>query len=224
MKKTESQAKLPGRLIKRIAVSQKQRADLLQKLIEQRKRLENFIEGSMLATWEWNVQTGETRFNSYWAKIIGYSLEEISPVSIETWVRFAHPDDLANSNELLQKHFAGETEFYSCESRMRHKNGSWVWVRDKGRVVEWTAGGQPLMMYGVHVDITAEKQRSEELERFFSVNLDLLCIADTSGNFLKLIRHGKISWAIRLQNLRSNDFSTLSIRMILKQRCSRCRF
>ena len=42
------------------------------------------------------------------------------------------------------------------------------------------------MMYGVHVDITAEKQRSEELERFFSVNLDLLCIADTSGNFLKL--------------------------------------
>ena len=186
MKKTESQAKLPGRLIKRIAVSQKQRADLLQKLIEQRKRLENFIEGSMLATWEWNVQTGETRFNSYWAKIIGYSLEEISPVSIETWVRFAHPDDLANSNELLQKHFAGETEFYSCESRMRHKNGSWVWVRDKGRVVEWTAGGQPLMMYGVHVDITAEKQRSEELERFFSVNLDLLCIADTSGNFLKL--------------------------------------
>ena len=186
VKKTESQAKLPGRLIKRIAVSQKQRADLLQKLIEQRKRLENFIEGSMLATWEWNVQTGETRFNSYWAKIIGYSLEEISPVSIETWVRFAHPDDLANSNELLQKHFAGETEFYSCESRMRHKNGSWVWVRDKGRVVEWTAGGQPLMMYGVHVDITAEKQRSEELERFFSVNLDLLCIADTSGNFLKL--------------------------------------
>ena len=140
----------------------------------------------MLATWEWNVQTGETRFNSYWAKIIGYSLEEISPVSIETWVRFAHPDDLNNSNELLQKHFARETEFYSCESRMKHKNGSWVWIRDTGRVVEWTADGQPLMMFGVHVDITAEKQRSEQLERFFSVNLDLLCIADTSGNFLKV--------------------------------------
>lgn len=186
MKTPESRAKLPVRLIKRIAVSQKKRADLLQKLIEQRKRLDNFIEGGMLATWEWNVQTGETRFNSYWAKIIGYSLEEISPVSIETWVRFAHPDDLNNSNELLQKHFARETEFYSCESRMKHKNGSWVWIRDTGRVVEWTADGQPLMMFGVHVDITAEKQRSEQLERFFSVNLDLLCIADTSGNFLKV--------------------------------------
>ncbi len=35
-------------------------------------------------------------------------------------------------------------------------------------------------------DITSEKLKAEELEKFFSVNLDLLCIADTDGNFLKV--------------------------------------
>ena len=186
MNNSEARHKLPVRRIKKMTISCKRQAALLRCLTEQRDRLENIIEGSSLATWEWNVQTGETRFNSRWAEIIGYSLAEISPVSIDTWIRFAHPDDLAISNELLQKHFAGETEYFNCESRMKHKDGSWVWIRDKGRVAEWTAEGKPLRMFGVHVDITAEKQRSEELERFFSVNLDLLCIADTNGKFIKV--------------------------------------
>ncbi len=38
------------------------------------------------------------------------------------------------------------------------------------------------------VDITAEKQRTEELESFFEVNPDLLCIGDTQGNFIKVNR------------------------------------
>ncbi|MBF0408572.1 MAG: response regulator [Candidatus Riflebacteria bacterium] len=38
----------------------------------------------------------------------------------------------------------------------------------------------------IFFDISEEKKKSEELERFFSVNLDLLCIADTSGNFIRV--------------------------------------
>ncbi|MFO7727003.1 MAG: PAS domain S-box protein, partial [Desulfonatronovibrio sp.] len=35
-------------------------------------------------------------------------------------------------------------------------------------------------------DITSEKEYALQMERFFSVNLDLLCIADTAGNFIKV--------------------------------------
>ncbi|WP_291322044.1 PAS domain S-box protein, partial [Desulfonatronospira sp.] len=35
-------------------------------------------------------------------------------------------------------------------------------------------------------DITSEKEQALQMERFFSVNLDLLCIADTAGNFVKV--------------------------------------
>lgn len=132
-------------------------------LEEERKRLKYIIDGTNVGTWEWNVQTGETRFNERWANIIGYSLKDISPVSIETWMKFAYEDDLEKSKEALQKHFNGETEFYNIECRMKHKDGHLVWVLDRGKVLSWTEDGKPLWMYGTHQDITEIKDLEEEL-------------------------------------------------------------
>ena len=75
---------------------------------ERRARL--VIEGTGVGTWQWNVQTGETVFNERWAQIVGYTLEELSPITINTWLDLAHPDDLAHSAALLDAHFRGETE------------------------------------------------------------------------------------------------------------------
>jgi PAS domain S-box-containing protein len=132
-------------------------------LRQERERLAGILRGTNAGAWEWNVQTGETIFNERWAEIIGYTLDEISPVSIETWMTFAHPDDLKTSDELLQKHFSGELDYYECEARMRHKSGAWVWVLDRGRVTTWTDDGKPLMMMGTHQDITEHKRAEEEL-------------------------------------------------------------
>lgn len=131
----------------------------------ERQRLAYIIEGTNAGTWEWNVQTGETIFNERWANIIGYTLAELSPVSIETWIRFAHPDDLRQCNEQLARHFAGRLDFYSAELRVRHKDGRWVWVLDRGKVSAWTKDGQPLWMRGTHVDITERKEKELELKR-----------------------------------------------------------
>jgi diguanylate cyclase (GGDEF)-like protein/PAS domain S-box-containing protein len=138
-----------------------QRKQLEMALADERNRLQATIEGTRTATWEWNVQTGETRFNERWAEIIGYRLEELAPVSIETWAHFAHPDDLERSNEVLQRHFAGESDYYECEARMRHRDGHWVWVLDRGRVFERDQEGRPLWMAGTHQDISAQKEAEE---------------------------------------------------------------
>ncbi|WP_460565371.1 MASE3 domain-containing protein [Hydrogenophaga aquatica] len=131
---------------------------LSQHMGAEHARLDNIIAGTRAGTWEWNVQTGETRFNERWAGIVGYRLSELEPVSIETWGRLSHPDDLARSNEALQAHFNQQADFYDCEVRMRHKDGHWIWVHDRGRVREWTADGKPLWMFGTHMDITGRKQ------------------------------------------------------------------
>lgn len=73
--------------------------------------------------WDWYVQTGEIRFNERWAEMLGYTIDELSPVNIETWFKLCHPDDLAMSNRLLRAHFAGRTPYYECEVRLRHKDG-----------------------------------------------------------------------------------------------------
>ncbi len=126
-------------------------------LFAERRRLEEVLEGTRAGIWEWTVPTGEVVFNERWAEIVGYTLAELSPVSIQTWETLTHPDDLANSDAALKRHFAGEIDFYECEARMRHKDGHWVWVSDRGKVVERAADGSPLRVAGTHIDITQQK-------------------------------------------------------------------
>jgi len=142
-------------------------------LLKERQRLAGIIEGTHVGTWEWNVQTGETVFNDRWADIIGCTLEEISPVSIETWMKFAHPDDLKTREDLIEKHFRGELDYYEFETRMKHKDGSWVWVLDRGKVTAWTENGKPLLMRGTHQDITDRKRAEEALQESESKFRDL---------------------------------------------------
>ncbi len=135
-----------------------------QALAVERRRLASILEGTNVGTWEWNVRTGEVVFNERWAEIAGYTLEELAPVTIDTWKRLAHPEDLEVSNELLRRHFAKELPCYECEARMRHKDGGWVWVLDRGKVTAWTDDGEPLTMCGTHQDITERKQAESRIE------------------------------------------------------------
>ncbi|MBN1648618.1 MAG: PAS domain S-box protein [Spirochaetales bacterium] len=137
-------------------------------LRHERERLENIISGTNIGTWEWNVQTGELTVNKRWAELIGYTLAELAPVSIQTWKQHVHPDDLNNSNELLQKHFNGQLDYYRSESRIKHKNGHWVWILDCGKVFSRTADGKPLMMMGSHHDITKLKEAESEIQKQLS--------------------------------------------------------
>ncbi|WP_404408937.1 PAS domain-containing protein [Pseudidiomarina marina] len=130
----------------------------MRNINNQLDELEAIIDSSGAGTWKWNIQTGETYFNEMWAAIVGYTLDELAPISIATWQRLSHPDDLENSAAQLEQHFSGNAPTYRCDARMRHKNGNWVWVRDTGRVISWSSDGKPEWMVGMHFDITAEKQ------------------------------------------------------------------
>lgn len=153
-------------------ITQRKEAEAL--LEKQKLSLSSIIEGTNVGTWEWNVQTGETIFNERWAEIEGYTLDEIMPVSIETWKKFAHPDDVIIATEKLNKHFAGELDYFEIETRMKHKNGEWVWILDRGKVHTWTADGKPLMMSGTHLDITERKKAEMIIENQRALYLDLV--------------------------------------------------
>ncbi|MEX3015983.1 PAS domain-containing protein [Gymnodinialimonas hymeniacidonis] len=138
---------------------------IVERLRKKSFRLQSYLEGTNAGTWEWNVQTGETRFNLRWAEIVGYTLDELGPTTIQTWLDFAHPDDLEKSEAALNAHWSGETAFYDIEARMKHKDGHWVWVHDRGRVFTRTADGAPEWMYGTHFAIDQLKQSQETENR-----------------------------------------------------------
>ncbi|MDC8773141.1 response regulator [Roseateles albus] len=134
-----------------------------RELGRERLALRNIIDGTHAGTWEWNVETGETKFNHRWAEIVGYSLEELGATTIETWSSFNHPDDITRSAVLLGKHFDDQTPAYEFEGRMRHKNGSWIWAQSRGKLFSRSEDGRPRWMAGTLIDITARKLAEAEL-------------------------------------------------------------
>ncbi len=169
-----------------------ERKAMERSLREQRDLLASVIEGTNVGTWRWNVQTGETEFDRRWAEIAGYTLDELAPISIHTWLGLTHPDDLTQCEAILQKHFAGILDHYDCECRLRHKNGTWVWVHDRGRVTQWTSDGKPLVMTGTHSDITRRKRAEEALReseerhrQVFAAVSDALLVIDLDGKVVE---------------------------------------
>ena len=123
-----------------------------------KQRLAAVIDGARIATWEWNVQTGEAVFNERWATMLGYTLDELAPHHVDRWKSLVHPDDLIEAEALLAQHFAGKRSDYETQCRMRHKDGHWVWVNTRGRVTTWTDEGLPRQMFGTQIDISAQQQ------------------------------------------------------------------
>ena len=117
----------------------------------------DYISVTNTATWYWNIKTGETTFNDRWAQLLGYSIEELEPVDINTWERLVHPDDIDQAKSILQTVIDQNASFYENTFRMVHKDGSDVWVLDKGKIIEWTDNQEPLAMMGTHTDITKAK-------------------------------------------------------------------
>jgi PAS domain S-box-containing protein len=153
------------------------RRSAMEQLEIERQRLEMVVSGTRAGTWEWNVQTGETRFNERWAEIVGYSLQELEPISVHTWQGLMHPEDLQTSQAMLQEHFRGERDHYELACRMRHKAGHWIWVQVRGRVQSWSGPGHALWMAGTHLEVSAMKAAEEASER---ARVQLQSIVDAS--------------------------------------------
>lgn len=137
---------------------------------EKNERLEHILDAIHCGTWEWNVVTNEVILDERWAEIIGYQLAELQPITTQTTIASTHPDDLALSSKRIQAHLEGKTERYISETRIKHKDGHWVWVLDTGIISERDKNGRPLKMFGARQDITAKKIAEEayrnESERF----------------------------------------------------------
>lgn len=121
------------------------------------------LEGADLGAWDWDVATGRVMYSVRWASMLGYQVEELAPV-YDTWKQMVHAEDFPLAEKSLQQHLRGETSGFDAEFRMRHKDGHYVWVLARGRVVERDPVGRPMRASGTHLDVT-ERRRAEEFLR-----------------------------------------------------------
>jgi len=157
----------------------------LQKLNYQLCKVEDLFNASQeisnIGAWEVDLETGKT----FWTEQV-YNIHEVEPGfdhDTESGINFYHPEDRPIISKALEDTIrTGEP--FSVECRFISAKNNLKWVRSIGRKSVDT-DGKPILV-GVFQDITERKKEREELESFFKVNLDLLCIADLEGNFIKV--------------------------------------
>ena len=133
------------------------RSQNLQALKKERQHLMDIIEATNVATWEYNVQTGENTYNERWAEMLGYTLAELKPTTAEALRPMVHPEDIEKAMNIF-KEASDKGTMYTADFRLMHKDGHWVWVEDRGKVVSRSEDGKPLMMRGTSTDITERKE------------------------------------------------------------------
>lgn len=116
-------------------------------LKESEERLKLAVEGGNLGVWDWNLETGEEAFSYKWGEILGYSPEELETRQ-GIWDRLVHPEDRTRVKQALKNHLDGLTPYCETEHRMRSKDGGWVWILGRGKVVSWDERGRPVRMTG----------------------------------------------------------------------------
>ncbi len=131
-------------------------------LREAKDQLARVLEGSNDGYWDWNIQTGHADFSDRWAEMFGYRRSELAP-SISTWQGMIHPDDREEARATQRRLARGEIDRYEVDRRLRHKDGHWVWVHVRAKVVERDGDGKPIRLAGTYTDISERKAADEEL-------------------------------------------------------------
>lgn len=177
--------------------------DMEERLRTKRERLTAVLEGTGAAIWAWNTQTRELVVNDRWAQIVGYEFEDLAPITVETWQSLCHPDDLERERETMAEHLSGRRSAYESRVRLRHRDGSWVWVRISGRVTSRDENGQPEWVNGIFLDITEEVLDRSRLRRA-EETLDKAARLAGLGGWEVDLNDNRISWSTqtcRLHNV-----------------------
>ena len=143
-------------------------------------------EGTGDGVWDSDLVTGASAYSKRWKEMLGHTESEIGTSSDE-WTQRIHPDDLARVLRDNQACIDGETDNFVSEHRMRARDGHWVWILARGKVVQRSASGKAMRMIGTHTDISRRKASEAREATRSSVMTQI-----ASGGVLSSILHSVV--------------------------------
>jgi PAS domain S-box-containing protein len=156
------------------------------------ERLDLALRGADLALWDLDVASGGATVGERWFQMLG-EVPQSLVVDVEGWRSRIHPDDWQAALAAQQAHIDGRSDRYEALYRMRHTDGRWVWVLDRGKVFERDAGGAAVRMLGTHMDISARVEAENALrasEQSLAITLhsigDAVIATDARGRVTRI--------------------------------------
>lgn len=120
------------------------------------------LDGAGDGVWEYNFQTKESYYSPLYKNMLGFTDEEFQNDAYE-WHSRIHPDDLKKITSIDKLYEDHAITNHSVEYRLKNKSGEYMWILDRGMLLERTPDGQPLKLIGTHKNITEEKIREDNL-------------------------------------------------------------
>ena len=161
-----------------------------RELAERENRLRLALWGSGDAFWDWDIGHGDVVVTGSGALLDG--THAMQPENAASWIGAnVHADDRGVVAERLDDHMNGLREQFESEHRVRDRQGDWVWVFMRGKVVARDVNGLPLRLSGTVRDITAS--RAAEHERRISAEVidsmtEAVCVTDLDFCFVSANR------------------------------------
>lgn len=112
--------------------------------------------------WDLDLRRDSIAYSATWAKMLGYEQHELDG-DPSRWLTMVHPDDRAAVEASDRAHLEGVTPHFEAEFRMRRKDGQWIWILDRGKVVERDEQGRMVRAIGSLTDITQRKEAEQRL-------------------------------------------------------------
>lgn len=124
-------------------------------------RYEGLIAATGQLLREYDVNSGNLKWCDGLEQVLGYSLDEMRG-GIAQWEEMIHPED---RNRVLRMFKIAEKNLtpFDVQYRLRLKNGTYRWVRDRGNFTI-SEDGKTAGMISMMEDITADKQAEKQLQ------------------------------------------------------------
>jgi len=121
------------------------------------------MQGSNDGLWDWDIRTNQVFFSPRWKEMVGYAVDELNN-GFADFEALLHPDDHDRVLAAVNDYLTGQSETYDIEFRLHHKDGSYRWIRARGKALR-DASGAPYRMAGSHTDITDSKLAQQDLAK-----------------------------------------------------------
>jgi two-component system, NarL family, sensor histidine kinase UhpB len=131
-------------------------------LVMSRKRLEVALESARGGMWDLDVATGEPRQTDFFYRMLGVE-PDAGRLRPRFWSSRLHPEDAPRVLGAMRRTIEGSAELYEAEYRLRHADGSWRWVLDRGRALERDVSGRAERLVGFIVEIADPHSLEREI-------------------------------------------------------------
>lgn len=169
-----------NRMIETLKKVEKGRLEFEDQLKKSEERLTLALEGANEGIWDADLVNDIVYRSDLYYEMLDYEPGEI-PGTGETFLALIHPDEREKTLEKLKAVEEGTADCYFMEIRLRKKDGSYIWVEGRGRVVERDGENRPLRMLGTHRDISHRKEAERQMLELDRKN-SILAMAVTTNH------------------------------------------